>query len=1113
MSDESRVEQLLEETLESGRPVEEVCAQFPQLLWQVQERLRRCQSMEAQIDAMFPPSSDGIAARRRRLLSTNDSLPQIPGYQVESILGRGGVGLVYRAKHLKLNRYVALKMLLSGTYGDPHEAARFTREAQAVASLRHAHIVQVYDIGEWDGKPYFTMEIMEGGSLAAKLEGTPQPTDQAAALLLTLATAAHAAHQGGVIHRDLKPSNILLTAEGVPKISDFGLAQRLAQDATATQVPAHAGTPSYMAPEQVLGKLGAIGPATDVYGLGAILYETLTGRPPFRGGTASETERQVLSDDPVPPSRLRTKIPRDLETICLKCLEKDAARRYATAAALADDLGRFQRGEPILARPVGWIARAIKLARRRPAEVMVLAMGTCAAPTVLAVIIWVATDRAASARAINADLDEAVRLQEAASWAQANAAIERARLRLDNGGPETTRARLRQIARDADLVPRLEAIRISHAYNKGDFLQFEQAGRAYEAAFQEFGFSSGPADIVGARVRESHIHAALIDALYDWAGCAADKAKVRWLLDVAGAAQPDPTGWRARALDAQMIKSQDAVRVLASDPALASQPVSLQLVVANSVSRANRDPSPILLRTLRAHPNDLWVILALGDHNWHLDNFTEAIRYYQAAAAVRPDVALGHFDLGLALAAAERPVEAIDEYQEALRVGGNADVFRVNLAAAYSMAAQHQEACREFDLVLKQIAQQHPPKAARYEGAYAYSLMMVGRDAEAADWAIRAVSMEPDLVVAPTPAHAVLLHAQRWDQILLAWGAWLRTDAASKEEAWWRGYAELALFSGNIAEYRRACSEELKRFGNANDPLVCEGIGRACLLVDPPKEVLQAAAALLDRTLAGEQRERTWRYPYFMFSKGLAELRAGHTESSLAIMQGPAATALPPAPKLIAALAQARLGHSGPALATLAEAELAFDWSPYKADSREAWVLHVLRREAERAILPELPRFLSGGYQPQDDMERLAMCGECQFRELYAARARLLQQVIDAHPELAAQLRPTAMTSAALAGGGAAKDTPVPSDSEREHWRSQARTWMREELTLAGPRDAEHTGQSVATAKAALAAWLATPELGCVRDPAALSVLPAAEQQEWTALWEQVRKLAPVTKN
>ncbi len=211
-----------------------------------------------------------------------------------------------------------LKMLIAGAYAGPHERARFQREAEAVASLRHANIVQIYDVGEHEGRPYFTMEFVEGGSLARTLAGTPQPARQAAAMLAELAQAVHVAHQGGIVHRDLKPANILLTTEGTPKIADFGLARHLDGESALTVSGIGMGTPSYMAPEQASGTVGTIGPAADIYSLGALLYELLTGRPPFRGETASETERQVIAAEPVPPMRLNPKVPRDLETICLR---------------------------------------------------------------------------------------------------------------------------------------------------------------------------------------------------------------------------------------------------------------------------------------------------------------------------------------------------------------------------------------------------------------------------------------------------------------------------------------------------------------------------------------------------------------------------------------------------------------------------------------------------------------------------------------------------------------------------------------------------------------------------------------------------------------------------
>ncbi len=282
-------------------------------------------------------------------------LPSVPGYEVLRELKRGGMGVVYQARQFGFNRIVALKMILSGSHAGPDDLARFRIEQEAVARLQHPGIVQVFEVGECEGKPFFSMEFCPGGGLDGKLNGTPLPPAEAARLVEMLGRAVQAAHDKGVVHRDLKPANVLLAADGTPKVADFGLAKRM--DAAGATLPgAVMGTPSYMAPEQaapedVDGKPKEIGPAADTYALGAILYECLTGRPPFKAATAYETLVQVIADDPVPPRQLQSKTPRDLETICLKCLEKQPGRRYATAAELADELGRWRRGEPVRAQP------------------------------------------------------------------------------------------------------------------------------------------------------------------------------------------------------------------------------------------------------------------------------------------------------------------------------------------------------------------------------------------------------------------------------------------------------------------------------------------------------------------------------------------------------------------------------------------------------------------------------------------------------------------------------------------------------------------------------------------------------------------------------------------
>jgi tRNA A-37 threonylcarbamoyl transferase component Bud32 len=311
--------------------------------------------------------------------------PNIPGYEILEELGRGGMGIVYKARQTKLNRLVALKMILSGELAGEQELARFRVEAEAVARLQHPHIVQIHEIGETSTGPFFSLEFVEGGSLDKEIDGTPLPGRQAAQLVETLAWAMHAAHEQGIVHRDLKPQNVMLTATGEPKITDFGLAKKLDEAKGQTQSGAIVGTPSYMAPEQARSKK-QVGPAADIYALGAILYELLTGRPPFRAETPLDTLLQVLEQEPVRPSVLQPRLDRDLETICLKCLEKQSDKRYPTAAALAEDLRRFQASEPILARRTGALRRAWKWAKRRPAVaalVTVLALLLMTAGTLL----------------------------------------------------------------------------------------------------------------------------------------------------------------------------------------------------------------------------------------------------------------------------------------------------------------------------------------------------------------------------------------------------------------------------------------------------------------------------------------------------------------------------------------------------------------------------------------------------------------------------------------------------------------------------------------------------------------------------------------------------------
>ncbi|MFO0890719.1 MAG: protein kinase [Isosphaeraceae bacterium] len=350
-------------------------ARFPSLLSRrdVVDSLRSIFGTEMHTLADSPPPGLGVAAPSDRAQERR-RLPKVANFQLIQEIGRGGMGVVYKARQTGLSRIVALKMILSGEHAGLKDRARLRNEAEAAARLLHPNVVQIYEIGEHEGLPFLAMEYVAGGTLLGMLRGMPQAFRWSARLTETLARAIHVAHRQNIIHRDLNPTNILMTPDGTPKISDFGLAKFLLEDAGVSQNGAMLGTPPYMAPEQVSGQPLGITARTDIYALGALLYEMLTGTAPFRGFTPMETVCQVMEADVVPPSRLRHGVPVDLETICLKCLEKDPARRYSTAEELADDLRRFQESQPVLARRTSRLRQAIQWSRRQPLAARLLAL-------------------------------------------------------------------------------------------------------------------------------------------------------------------------------------------------------------------------------------------------------------------------------------------------------------------------------------------------------------------------------------------------------------------------------------------------------------------------------------------------------------------------------------------------------------------------------------------------------------------------------------------------------------------------------------------------------------------------------------------------------------------
>jgi len=330
--------------------------------------------MRAGLDAAIDDESS--AAETPTLPSSDtDSEAPVPGtkvryfgdYELLEDIARGGMGVVYKARQVSLNRIVALKMILAGQLASEDDVKRFHAEAEAAANLDHPGIVPIFEVGQHDGQHYFSMGFIEGSSLSAKVADGPLPPRDAAEYTKKVAEAVAFAHQHGVIHRDLKPANVLLDGNDEPRVTDFGLAKKVEGDSELTATGQVLGTPGYMPPEQASGKIDEVTETADVYSLGAMLYNLLTGRPPFQADNPLDTLKQVVEQEPVSPRQLNPKVPQDLETVCLKCLDKERPRRYASAQDLADELQRFLGGEPIHARPISTSARAWRWCKRKPA--------------------------------------------------------------------------------------------------------------------------------------------------------------------------------------------------------------------------------------------------------------------------------------------------------------------------------------------------------------------------------------------------------------------------------------------------------------------------------------------------------------------------------------------------------------------------------------------------------------------------------------------------------------------------------------------------------------------------------------------------------------------------
>jgi serine/threonine-protein kinase len=1154
---------LLEEMLDSGKTPEEVCRDCPDLLPEVRGRWQDFRRIDAAVMALFPELGTAADANPGRPGPPTASLPQVPGYEVEAILGHGGMGVVYKARHLALKRTVALKMLAG--YPHPAERARFRAEAEAVARLQHPNIVQIYEIGEVDGRPFIALEYVAGGTLAKQLAEQLLPPRDAARLVATLAEAMHLAHSRNLVHRDLKPGNVLLVGEAdtevgqcQPKVTDFGLVRQLDADSGQTFDGVVMGTPCYMAPEQAEGRAHAAGPAADTYALGAILYECLTGRPPFEGATAAETLEQVRTREPVAPSVLNRRTPRDLETICLKCLRKEPECRYASAREFADDLCRFLRDEPVVARPVGaalrlhkWLLRHRAAAGLIAAAVLLVLVGGIAAG--LQYQRWAAaqdhqakTDRNVRALLEQArePLKEAWRAQDpvqlTAAVAEGNRAVDIARSGGGSAAAEQdaeafqadaaqrlTRAKKNRALREAvldvasprEIRPNEVGIRMA--------LSLLSVDEQYVAAFRRWGLEiegTEEAEVVRRlRAEPEVVVQELIAALDGWMmDRRRRQPQAEWRRLFRIASQLDRND-RRRQLRALLVDGlPPRAEWIAGQVGIGSPYASLweqvcgntwkHLLAVRSEIEPRKEPALTIVMLAQA-------FAAVGDT-------AAAEKMLRQAAAAQPGEVVLLDALGKLLESlgTSRLEEAIGYYRTAR---GQRSHLGLSLSSALMTArrpAQAEEVMQELLLLQPDNAAFHffLGLAAYYQNNYgeaerayrkaialeptllnaycnlAGALNAQHKHTEAEEVLRQAIEREPGLTLAYTNLGSALNGRKKYREAEAVLRRVIRATPGSAEA--------YALLGGALdGQRRQAEAEKAYRKAIALKPdfaAAYNNLGTSLAANGKGREAETALRQALDLDPAFAIAHYNLGNAFF-FRQSYAEAEKEY-RSAISLDLDPDHLG-----RAYFGLGMALRGqaHFDTAAAALKKAG---DLFPVLSFERGKARQHEQLCQRYVALDARLPAILQETEKLHSAAEQIEFANLCRRKQLYVASLRFAAAAFALDPKLtdaAKENRYNAACAAALAGYAAGKDAEKLDAQERARFRRQALDWLREDLaywTKNPKRSAAPDGGSVSQW---LHHWQIDPDFAGVRDKDGLARLSSAERAQWEQFWSDVDAL------